>query len=126
MMRWLAWLSLSGCIIVDNQPPEISWAEVTCGHDAVLRDWVWTFEADVWDDRDAVRFVDAHVYDDWTNDWVDSFALDPERRGTWFGAWSESQTALYCGDAYVIDFVAEDDYRSTDVFTVRMGDWWPR
>lgn len=123
-MRWLAILPLTGCIVVTNDPPDIRWAEVTCGFDPAYRDWVWTFEAEVYDDDDDVRFVDAHVYDDWTDEWVDSFALEPDRGELWFSAWTQISTALYCGDPYTIDFVAEDGLRSTDLYTVQIGDWW--
>lgn len=125
MIRLLLPLSLLSCVVVGNDRPYIAWAEASCAYDARYGDWVWIFDAEVLDSEGPVRFVDVHVYDDWSGTWADSFPLDPTRDPyVWTSAWTQFSTRLYCGDPYIIDFVAEDHFRAKDVYTVRMGGWW--
>lgn len=120
----VAMLPLSGCIIevTPNDPPWVLWAEASCGADPYGQ-WSWSFDAQVTDPDSPwdVLAVDAHVYDGWWGLWVDSFALqrtdDPE---VWHTLREEEDTALYCGDPYLIDFVALDSEGAADVYTVEM------
>ncbi len=123
----LAVTLLGGCIFVDvDEPPRIDWAEATCGYDAGYRDWVWTFEAHAWDEDGDLAFVDADVYDEYSGAWLDSFPLESEPGRTWFSAWLERTTRLYCGDPYIIDFVAEDGLGNGAIYTVYLGEGYTR
>ena len=122
----LVLLAATGCVINanPNDPPSILWAEVTCSYDEPLDDWIWTFDAEVFDrdGADDVRQVEAQVFDDRTGRWVDAFALERTADPEWWGvSWVEADTALFCGDRYAIDFIATDWDGATDLYGVLIG-----
>ena len=114
-------LWLAGCVFELNNPPLVDFAEVECGFDRTFGDVLWTFDAAVLDADGAsdVRFVTAEVFDDRTGFFVEAIRLQPVRGSTfWEAVFLERDSLLFCGDLYLIDFVAEDSFGQVDVLTV--------
>ena len=134
---------LGGCVIHESSdndccaqpppppPPPQNYApdlyEATAGVYWVpsAREDVWYFDSTV-DDPDGpydVVSVWADVYDDWNDQYIESFELyptdDPQR---WYSDWLGHTTHLdpWYG-YYSVDFVVYDDYGATDYTTVWAG-----
>ena len=110
-------------IVVDgNDAPFINYANSGCYYDSSYMEDIWYFEADV-EDPDSVLDVDAvfvDIYDVWTNELDDTFALDPtEDLSFWFVEWFEYSTNLDCYyDGYEVDVVAYDTLDEYDIITI--------
>ncbi|MSQ02668.1 MAG: hypothetical protein EXR71_12395 [Myxococcales bacterium] len=125
-------LFASGCFVYtdapthpDDPPPQVApvidWADASCYRDEALHDDVWWFEADIFDKNglDDVVAVYADVYDGYTGDWVDAFALDYDGGNTWYSAWPARSTWLDCDYYdYIVDFVAEDTLGEGDIYSL--------
>ncbi|MSP57103.1 MAG: hypothetical protein EXR69_16120 [Myxococcales bacterium] len=131
--------ALPGCVVYTsphhkaaNSAPSITYADAGCYWDAAsgnnpdgYNDYVWWFEADVYDDDsgddggDDVMMVYADVYDEYTGEWVDGFDLLPDGGVTWFSAWVGSSTYLDCSwPGYVVDITAIDYADDMDIVSV--------
>lgn len=118
-------LAVPACVVVvpDDHPPQVLDAEARCGWDPVSDEWIWEFDANVTDRLGPwnVVSVQADAYDGWSGEFVDAIDLDRSRNPYWWDATVfERETRLWCGDAYEIDFVAEDAGGAVDVLTT-----WP-
>ncbi len=104
-----------------NASPIISYADAGCWYDSYEMDYVWSFEADIFDDDGQWEIADvfADVFDTWDNSWTDSFELTSWDDYTYTADWAEYQTYLYCGYGdYEVDFVVYDEWDAYDVYTV--------
>jgi hypothetical protein len=122
----------TGCIFIDgtsvsgtdntpNDSPTIAYADAGCWYDSFEQDYVWWFEADVYDDDGAwdIDEVYADVFDTRNSSWVDSFALSTWNDITFSADWAETWTNLTCGYGdYEVDFVAYDAWDAYDVYTI--------
>ncbi len=107
----------------ENVAPEIEEAAAGCYWSPAYKDYIWWFEAVIWDPnghRD-VDVVYADVYEFDSGEWVDSFELYDETNDpmVWFSDWLEDSTWLDCsrGD-YFVDitvFDGDDLYDFTQV-----------
>ena len=118
---------LTGCVIevqdvsssngnnhyeVYNDAPVIDYADAGCYWDNYNRDYIWWFEADVFDSDGYgdVAAVYADLFDS-NGHWVDGFELFQETPAPelWFSDWLELSTYLDCswGD-YIVEFTAYD------------------
>ncbi|MED5369890.1 MAG: hypothetical protein VX899_02640 [Myxococcota bacterium] len=135
LLTALAALSLaSGCVVYNdndgpdrdpvyvNYTPTIAWADSGCYWDDYNQDFIWWFEAEVYDDngRTDLTGVYADIYDPYGN-FIDSFELyretpDPD---IWFSDWLQYSTNVDCYyGGYQVDFIAYDTYEDWDVVTV--------
>ena len=135
LLTALAALSLaSGCVVYNdndgpdrdpvyvNYTPTIAWADSGCYWDDYNQDFIWWFEAEVYDDngRTDLTGVYADIYDPYGN-FIDSFELyretpDPD---IWFSDWLQYSTNVDCYyGGYEVDFIAYDTYEDWDVVTV--------
>jgi hypothetical protein len=111
-----------GSSINFNDAPSIDWADAGCYWDSYNGDYVWWFEADVFD-RDGFYDVDAVYADiyDARGYWVDGFELFQETPAPeiWFSDWLEFSTFLDCGyKGYTVEFTAfdvSDDFDTMEV-----------
>ena len=124
----LALSALSGCVVYSddhhhepqpqpvyvNYSPVVEWADSGCYWDDYNHDFIWWFDAIVWDDngRHDITAVYADVYD-YQGHLVDSFELyqempDPDE---YFSDWLQHTTYLDCyRDDYIVDIVVYDTY----------------
>jgi hypothetical protein len=131
----LALAALSGCVVVSddhhephpqpayvNYMPEIAWADSGCYWDDYNHDFIWWFDAGVYDanGRQDIVAVYADVYD-YQGHLIDSFELYPEMPDPdeYYSDWLQHTTYLDCyRDDYVVDFVAYDTFDEWDVASV--------
>lgn len=129
-----ATIGLSGCFVYTDGPdpkprnaaPYFDFVDAWCEPDPYYDDFVWAFEADVYDPNGANDVVDVYVdvYDTWDGAWIDGFPLDPIGGVTWYSAWVGNTTYLDCTyPGYEVDFVAVDVFGETDVVTVVPYTW---
>ena len=105
-----------------NEAPYITSADAGCFYDDDFFEDVWYFDANVSDPNSDLDVVAAYfdVYDTWTGELEDTFALDAtEDLNFWTTEWYESSTNLDCFyDGYVIDVLAFDIYDEFDLITI--------
>ena len=100
--------------------PLIETARASCHYNYSYHDYVWYFDA--WVHYPHYEFEDVsevwvEVYDRFRL--VDVFPLNHDREKFWTSWWIEgTETNLWCGDFYEIDFIAVDDYGNYDIMTV--------
>ena len=100
--------------------PIIETAKASCHYNYSYHDYVWYFDA--WVHYPHYEFEDVsevwvEVYDRFRL--VDVFPLNHDREKFWTSWWIEgTETNLWCGDFYEIDFIAVDDYGNYDIMTV--------
>jgi len=105
-----------------EEAPFIEWADAGCYWSAVDRDFVWWFEADVFDANgfEDVSAVYADVLD-WDGQFVDSFELyqNLDDKIVWGSDWFELSTWLDCRyPDYIVEFLAYDWLGGVDVLDV--------
>ncbi|MCB9796810.1 MAG: hypothetical protein H6741_29265 [Alphaproteobacteria bacterium] len=127
----------SGCVVVtdDNDTPPapveyapyVSYADAGCYWDDYNYDFIWWFEADVWDDNGQpdISEVWADVYDA-RGALVQSFQLFRETSDPayFFSDWLQYSTALDCYyGGYEVDIVAYDRLGYYDAVAVYPHTW---
>ena len=129
----LALAMTSGCVVYSddhhhadtvivertNYTPEFLYAEAGCYWSDYHHDFIWYFDAEVFDD-DIVTGVYADVFDAY-GVWVDSFELYNETvyEEVWFSDWLQYSTYLDCYyGGYQIDLVAYDSYDAYDIVSI--------
>ena len=105
-----------------EEAPFIEWADAGCFWSSFEGDFLWWFQADVFDANgfEDVSAVYADVLD-WNGQWVDSFELyqDYNQQLTWYSDWRELSTWLDCRyPDYLIEFVAYDWLGGVDAIDV--------
>ena len=129
----------TGCIIVDdndapdvvvvgNAAPYVAYADAGCYWSDWEYDYVWWFEAEVWDDDGYgdIEAVYADIYDARGN-WVDTFELYDETNypELWFSDWLQYYSYMDCSyGGYVVDIVAYDWSGAYDVTSVTPMTSW--
>jgi hypothetical protein len=100
--------------------PVIEAVKATCHYNYSYNDYVWYFDA--WVHYPHYNFSDVtEVFVDVFEGGylVDSFPLYHDREKYWTSSWLEaSDTYLWCGDYYEMEFVAYDYQGNYDVFIV--------
>ncbi|MCB9762892.1 MAG: hypothetical protein H6739_24035 [Alphaproteobacteria bacterium] len=130
---------LSGCVVVAdndyeepapvyNYLPAIGPAASGCYWDDGYRDFIWWFEAEVYDDDGPgdVAEVWADVYDVYGNH-IETFRLYRETPDPyyWFSDWLQYSTNLDCYyGGYEIDIVAYDRMDDYDAVTIYPATWY--
>ena len=130
----LALAMASGCVVYTdddhhdpipepvNYTPYVNWADAGCYWDDYNGDFIWYFEAEVWDDDGwtDISAVYADVFDA-RGELVDSFELyhenpDPD---IWFSDWLQYSTALDCYyGGYTVEVIAYDSWDDYDTFSM--------
>jgi hypothetical protein len=100
--------------------PIIEVTKASCHYNYSHQDYVWYFDA--WVHYPHYKFEDVsevwvEVYDGYRL--VNIFPLFRDREKFWTSSWiEETETNLWCGDPYEIDFIAIDVYGNYDIMTV--------
>lgn len=112
-----------------NYAPTFDWADAGCWWDPYEYDFIWTFEAGVWDPDGIGDIAEVYVdvYDTWDGTWQDGFMLYPDAYELtfWYSDWVERSTYLYCDyPGYVIDFTVVDYSGAYEVVSVNPYQQW--
>ena len=107
----------------ENVAPEIEDAAAGCYWSPAYSDYIWWFEATIWDANGLrdIEVVYADVYEYDSGEWVDSFELYDETNDpmVWYSDWMEYSTWLDCSSGdYFVDvtvFDSDDAYDFTQV-----------